>query len=224
MTLVLAHRGATGRSAGNTLAAFEAARRMGCDGIEFDVRALGDGTLVVHHDPWVRVRGRRRPFADLDLEGLRALGPRGRAVPTLQETLAWATGSRLLLDVEVKEAGAVAACVEGLRRARGLRFVVTSFEPGVVRAVRAAEPSWQVGWISDEARDDLGRRAHRLGADLLVLKRSVATASRIADARGRSLGVWVWGVDPAPEARRLAARGVEAFITDAAPALRAVFR
>ena len=33
-----------------TLAAFVAARRLGADGVELDVRRTADGALAVHHD------------------------------------------------------------------------------------------------------------------------------------------------------------------------------
>jgi glycerophosphoryl diester phosphodiesterase len=48
---IIAHRGDHSVEPENSLAAFEAAVNAGADMIEFDVRRLGDGTLVVHHDP-----------------------------------------------------------------------------------------------------------------------------------------------------------------------------
>ncbi|HVB51221.1 MAG TPA: glycerophosphodiester phosphodiesterase family protein [Acidimicrobiales bacterium] len=45
-----AHRGASVTRPENTLAAFNEARRLGADAIEFDVHSTLDGHLVVHHD------------------------------------------------------------------------------------------------------------------------------------------------------------------------------
>ena len=51
--LVIAHRGASGREAENSLAAFRIARELGADGVELDVHATADGHLVVHHDEMI---------------------------------------------------------------------------------------------------------------------------------------------------------------------------
>ena len=48
--LNIAHRGGAGLWPENTLAAFENAARMGCDGAELDVQLTRDGRLAVFHD------------------------------------------------------------------------------------------------------------------------------------------------------------------------------
>src|SRR5208282_3890957 len=50
LTEIIAHRGSTALARENTVAAFVAARDLGADGVEFDVRRTSDGELVVHHD------------------------------------------------------------------------------------------------------------------------------------------------------------------------------
>ncbi|MGO4888057.1 glycerophosphodiester phosphodiesterase [Anaerobacillus sp. MEB173] len=51
--LVIAHRGGAGLAPENTLAAFENAKKLGADAIEFDIHMTKDGHLVVIHDPTV---------------------------------------------------------------------------------------------------------------------------------------------------------------------------
>jgi len=46
----MAHRGGAQLWPENTLAAFSAARDLGCDGAELDVQLTADGVVVVHHD------------------------------------------------------------------------------------------------------------------------------------------------------------------------------
>ena len=51
---VVAHRGyRDDKTPGNTMASFERGIAAGATNLEFDVRRLGDGELVVHHDPGV---------------------------------------------------------------------------------------------------------------------------------------------------------------------------
>ena len=51
-TLLLGHRGTrvSDSAAENTLAAFDLALQLGCDGFEFDVRRTACGTAVICHD------------------------------------------------------------------------------------------------------------------------------------------------------------------------------
>ena len=53
MSIVLAHRGASGHAPENTLEAFRLAMDMGADGFELDVHMSRDGQLVVIHDDTV---------------------------------------------------------------------------------------------------------------------------------------------------------------------------
>ena len=50
MTLVIAHRGASGELPENTLEAFELALNQGADGMELDIVSTKDNQLIVRHD------------------------------------------------------------------------------------------------------------------------------------------------------------------------------
>ncbi len=73
--MICAHRGASGTTPENTIAAFAAACAMPIGSIEFDISLLGDGRLLVHHDGelgrTIRATGSlmqmaAEDFADLD--------------------------------------------------------------------------------------------------------------------------------------------------------------
>lgn len=67
----IAHRGGAQLWPENTLAAFQAARAIGCDGAELDVQLCADGVAVVHHDFRLKAG-----LARQDDVWLTALGPR----------------------------------------------------------------------------------------------------------------------------------------------------
>lgn len=84
---VIAHRGDWDRLSRleNTLAAFEAAKLRGADGIEFDVHFTKDDVPVVHHDSHLRrIFGREEVIAQMTYEELHAVVPQ---VPTLKDVL-----------------------------------------------------------------------------------------------------------------------------------------
>lgn len=222
--LVLAHRGAHATAPENSMRALEAARMLRCDGVEFDVRRLGDGTLVLHHDPTVGRPGRRVALTELTLSGLRRGGRTVARAPLFETALQWAKRHPdVLLDVEIKDPASRLEVVRALAAARrGRSMVVTSFDLGTVRAVKRARPTWRVGWISHERNPGIPRLASESGLDLIVLHRSNASRPLLEDARRRGLAVWVWGVDKPPQARTLLGLGVEGFVTDAPATLVAM--
>src|SRR3954462_5764170 len=79
---VWAHRGDSAHEFENTMAAFEAGRKAGADGIELDEQLDGDGNVVVFHDDdLVRLAGRPGRMADLSAEERKALRVGGHPVP-----------------------------------------------------------------------------------------------------------------------------------------------
>src|ERR671918_2955142 len=67
VTLVIGHKGAAGLAPENSLAAVRAARDVGADGVELDVRRTAGGAFAVHHDAAL-ADGRR--LLDLEASGL----------------------------------------------------------------------------------------------------------------------------------------------------------
>lgn len=204
--LILAHRGDATRARENTIDAFEAAVRAGADGIEFDVRASMDG-LVVHHDPTVRIRGRRR--------ALRGLDPSKRPawIPTLEAVVAWARGTRSPLNVEIKEPGTETAVVEVCRPILD-RCTFTSFHPDVVYQLREAEPRAKVGWVSKSSPEAIEAIAASLQPPLVVLPLHRCDPALLATLQNAGAALWAWNVNTARAAQRLHALGVTGLITD----------
>ncbi len=229
--LVFAHRGARRVAPENTLPAFEAAIRLGADGVELDVQYSSDGKLVIFHDLNLEKtsNGTGRVTAHT-LEELRQLDAgshfspefAGTQIPTLDEVLDLAKG-KLLVNIELKSLDIsnarlgvdVVAAVREHRMAE--EVVISSFNPFALRRSKMAGPEIEHALLLDLDTSSWTRWG-------LVLRHSLADgvhpSVRMADeayvtgAHGRHMPVRVWTVNDEADMRGLAALGVDALISD----------
>jgi glycerophosphoryl diester phosphodiesterase len=208
--LVVAHRGAWGEFAQNSLRALEAAIEAGCEMAELDVRRTRDGRLVAVHD--ARVRGTL--VSSLDHEELTQRLKPGQA-PLLEQMVALAAG-RIALDVELKEAGYVPAVLELLTGLDPGQYVVTSFLDEALSEVRALVASARTGLlVGPGGARRLEARLTTCGATFLATHASLARAGLLAWAANRGLESFVWTVNERRVLRTLLADPrVAAVITD----------
>lgn len=214
--LIVAHRGA-GSAPGNTLAAFEAAIRLGADMIEFDVRRTGDDELVVLHDETLGGQSvATLPFVEV----LRLGSPPGHHVPRLVELLDAVRG-RTRLDVELKEGGYEGRVLDMIfsRGVRPADFVVTSFEIGVIKSVKHARPDVRAGLLVDEVTPERALEMFgESGADFLGPDCQIIDDGMLERAGAAAVDLLPWTVnEPADIRRLLHAPAVIGVITDCTP-------
>jgi glycerophosphoryl diester phosphodiesterase len=236
--LVLGHRGASADAPENTLAAFRLALEQGADGVELDVWRCATGEVVVFHDEdaarltGVALSVPDAPFAALralDVGALRGDASRGQRIPRLEEVLEALPGA--IVNVELKsrvrrpDLGVASAVAGILRRAgAGNRVLVSSFDYRLVVAFRVAAPELPVGLLveAERPRRVLTWLATRLVRPAAIHpERQLVTPARARAWVERGLAVNVWTVDDPDEARRLAALGAAAIITNAPGRIRA---
>lgn len=227
-----AHRGSPGpTSVENTLPAVSACLLDGADGVEVDLRLSADGVLVVSHDPTLRrIAGSGMVVATSAWEELRvASACAGVPLARVEEVLAALAGRPVVLEVKRPLPGAVpetvsalVAVLVGLRRqGMPLDVTVSSFSPAVVAEVRGTAPgalgirTALLGDVRDRPTSLL-RQALQDGHDQVHPNVAALLAEPSAVARAHALGVGVvpWTVNRGRALRRLAALGVDGFITD----------
>ena len=222
MTLVIAHRGASAQHPpGNTLEAFAAAGQMGADWVELDVHALADGGLVVHHDPSLPDG---RALDEISTDEL------PQWVPLLEASLMIC--KPMGVNVEIKPDGPIelrAALVADtvdllLRLGPPERFLVTSFDWGIITSVRERAPQVPTGLLTteDPMTDGLLDRVVAAGHRAVNPWNGRVTPSMVAAAHGLGLAVNVWTVDDPARIIELATMGVDAIITNVPDRCRAV--
>jgi glycerophosphoryl diester phosphodiesterase len=186
--LILSHRGFHAHCPENTLEAFDAAARLGVDGIETDVRISADGQAILFHD---RSIATGQAVASLSAADLSA--GVGYHVPTLQAAVEKFPG--LFWNIEIKSPDSTAAVAELVRnRGSVTRFLITSF--------------WH------NAIDELAR-AGIVDCGLLVAHRPANSDSLIAaPVAGSRLATIVWDYETVDDQliREAAARGIKSFV------------
>jgi glycerophosphoryl diester phosphodiesterase len=230
--LAFAHRGAGGQPE-NTMAAFEAAVRLGYRYVETDVQVTADGVLVVFHDDRLdRVTDRSGRVAELAYAEVRRARVAGREpIPTLEELLG--TWPELRVNVEPKRDACVQPLVEAIRRTNSLhRVCVGSFSDRRTARVRrrlgpqlcTALGPRGVAWLRAASWLPLPWRSPaacvQVPLDLRGLPLVDARFVRAAHRRG--LQVHVWTVDDLNRMEELLDLGVDGIMTDRPEALKAV--
>jgi glycerophosphoryl diester phosphodiesterase len=221
VTLVIGHKGAAGRAAENTLDAFVAARALGADGVEFDVRRAAGGRLVVYHDPAL---ADGRALGELARDELPASVP--DLVPVLE-----VCGGLDLVNVEIKnwpadpdfdDSLAIAEAVASELMARPApeweRMVVSCFHLDTIDRVLAVAPDLVTAWLvvipGQEAGAELVARAVDHGHRAVHPHESGVSPALVELAHAEELAVNTWTCNDPDRIRWLAEAGVDGIITD----------
>lgn len=203
MTQIYGHRGAPRAARENTVAAMVAAVTMGVDGVELDVRRAGDGTLVVHHDPYL---AEHRPHW----------------MPTFAEALDACDGVQV--NVEIKNDpdepdfdpdDTVAAEVAHIlhRRGGGRRWLVSSFRPETVANFRDLLSTARTALLTTSCGPADVARAAADGHDA-IHPFVMVTEPEVRAAHLAGLAVNVWVANDTADIDRLLGCGVDGIVSD----------
>lgn len=221
---IWAHRGDSAHEVENTMAAFEAARAAGADGIELDVRFDRDGNVVVFHDHDLqRLAGRPGRIEDLSKAEREAVRVGGHAIPTLAEVLDWL--GDLEIDIEIKairplRMAALAAATARVVRDSGRadQVLVSSFDPFALVQFHQHEPDVALAYLFHDEQPLPLRRGwvgRWFGASVFHPQHTLCTEKSVRAWHAAGVPINVWTVDDAPELKRLGLLGVDGvFVND----------
>ncbi len=226
---LIGHRGARGEAPENTMGGFCYLHSLGLSAVEFDVRQLKDGNLIVMHDNnFERTTGVCKALNDCRLDEVRrfdhrrqwTLWPKKEPTPMLSDVL------RLLKDFEHIELEIKA--VSNRRAAQRLifallplidgwqqRITLTSFDLKILQCLNQYLPQYKRGLLveRDWSYQSIAK-AKALGCERIGLKDTLATAKRIEMAHQTGLKVSVWTVNDINRVLQLQQFAVDGIITD----------
>ena len=198
----------------NTLTAFQKVRdNHPGQAVEFDVRALADGTLVVIHDATVNrtaangATGAVKGMTRKQWGSLRIVNPTGGSVPatTLNEVLDEFGGTGTVLVPELKDNTVVDQFIEALWPYRD-QVIPQSFDAGVVsRLVRSGFHALQ---LASTPTALVG------GVYALGIAHTAITPEVVDGAHRAGVTVWAWTVNDQNRIDELMNMEVDAVMTN----------
>lgn len=224
--IYFAHRGASAEAVQNTLPAFRRAQELGASCYELDVHLTKDGVLVVHHDysllsaAEADVHIKDVTFAELQTYPLQnAFNDERVFVPRLKDVLPVIASGLDTVNIELKNDGNVYCGIEEkLLTLLQNNFpeilpktLFSSFDYGTLVRLRALDKNARIGLLT-RAFDVTAAQA--LGAESVHLNHTRFTPQIARVCRENSLKIYLYTVNDAAEAARLAAEGADGIFTD----------
>lgn len=216
---IFGHRGAMGHAPENTIRGVRLGMELGADGVEVDVRDVGEQAVILHDSTLERTTNGRGALARQSLDQLRALDAGdGLPLPTAGEIIT-AVGAKGLINFELKSAGAAPLVLAAIRTHVLLgtcsadQFLLSSFhhdwlegisEEGIAVGVLFKKGAWQQCRTS----------ALRLKATSVHPPAKAVTRAIIDDAHAHHWKVLAYTVNDPVEAKRLHDLGLDGVFTD----------
>jgi glycerophosphoryl diester phosphodiesterase len=210
MSLVFAHRGASGYAPENTLEAFRLAMEMGADGFELDVHVTKDGELVVIHDEAVnRTTNGKGLVKDMTLAELKELDAcksmeayRGAKIPTLAEVYELVKDTNHIVNVEIKSDNYFYPEIEekclALAKEMGMedRVIYSSFNHYTLLKLHELKPDAKLGMLFGDVLYQPWEYAKSLHVQYLHPRTiSIFTPEFSTESHKAGYGINVWTVN-----------------------------
>lgn len=212
---IYGHRGAPAEFPENTLAGFRRAKELGVYGIELDVHLSKDGVAVVCHDETLnRTTDVRGDIADFTAAELREVDAGdGEYVPTLLEVVEM-VGDSMHVDIEIKANDAGAAVLEDVKKVKGLRWLISSFDWEVLRYVRGQDADAELWVLTMGATEDAIETYNELNAGALAIWQRSVDAEIAGFLAEQDIPWWPWTVNDPDQARDMFEWGAIGICTD----------
>jgi glycerophosphoryl diester phosphodiesterase len=209
--LNIAHRGLRKSFPDNTLKAFEAAIKMGVDGIECDIHETADQQFVVFHDNDIDGRS----VNAMTLEEIRQVRlAETYYIPTLEETLELCH-QRVRLNLELKLVYSLDRFMDIVRtRMQPDELILSSFYGYLISDLAGLAPEIPGGILTDFPVDDPLALIKLTKAQIILPRFSFASRELVAKLHAQNLAIIVWDCNRLEDLRTALAWGVDGIITD----------
>jgi len=209
--LNIAHRGFTRSFPDNTLEAFNAAIKLGVDGIECDVHETADNRFVIYHDNDIEGKG----ISELKLAEIRKvrLAEKYR-IPTLEETLETCR-ERLLLNIELKLVYSLDRFLSTVRAVvKPEEVIFSSFYGTLINELADLAPEIRRGILTGFPIADPLKLVSMVRAQVMLPRFGFATTALVDKMHSHNLSLIVWDCNTQDNIRTALAWEVDGIISD----------
>jgi len=230
LTLVIAHRGASGYAPENTFASFEKALELNSDGIELDVHMTRDNQLVVIHDFTLkRTTGEKGCIKDFDYSDIKKLDAgswfsdeyKHQKIPKLKKVLEFLQTEDILINIEIKAGSRFypyleEKLLEEISRisVKG-KFLISSFDHHGIKRLKSLDPKIKTGVLSESSMIDPCRYSKEfVGADAYHPHYKTVDKVLIEESLKHHMPLNVYTVNRRSDAKKLAVLNVNSIITN----------
>jgi glycerophosphoryl diester phosphodiesterase len=205
---VIAHRGASGYEYENSRAAFRRALMLDADGVELDVHATRDGTIVVHHDAELPGVG---PIAQLTTDEARQVRIRnGETLPLLQEVLELVGDHDVWIEVKSLAGNHDDALLAVLDAGPAPhRYAVHSFDHRIVRRLGEARATLPRGILLSAYLNDTVAALRAVGATTLWQEWQLVDSALVKAVHAAGCRIHAWTVNEVGDLEQLVRLGVD---------------
>lgn len=205
---VIAHRGASGYEYENSRAAFRRALMLDADGVELDVHATRDGTIVVHHDAELPGVG---PIAQLTTDEARQVRIRnGEALPLLQEVLELVGDHDVWVEVKSLPSEHDQALLAVLEAGPApQRYAVHSCDHRIVRRLGEARPELARGILLSAYLNETVGALRAVGATTLWQEWQLVDEALVQAVHAAGCRIHAWTVNEVGDLEHLVRLGVD---------------
>ncbi|OTG62360.1 glycerophosphodiester phosphodiesterase [Acinetobacter sp. ANC 3903] len=226
--IIIGHRGARGEAPENTLGGFQYIHDLGIRAVEFDVRQLKDGELIIMHDDnFLRTTGTDQQLYELNSQQLEAYNQANiwmdwekQLTPTLRQTLSIIYDFEHI-EVEVKAVAtmfdAEKLVLELQKQLHGFEqsAVITSFDLKIHQALKQQYSIFKRGLlVEDDIKYQAIKQALELGCCQIGWMNQLASDEMIQATQQAHLKISVWTVNDVERAKHLQSLGIDGLITD----------
>lgn len=228
---MIAHRGASAYAPENTMPAFEKARQLGVNFVEFDVMLSADKVpFVFHDDSLKRTTNGKGRFGKVSAEYIKTLDAgwwfsrkyKNTKIPQLEEILKWLIEHDIKANIEIKPfpktdidtASAVLTAINKIwPHSRDLPLV-SSFSKEALDFCHSLNPELPIGYLMHQWDDNWQLYANELNCASVHLNVRIAKENRIKAIKDAGKKVYVYTVNKKSKAIKLLAQGVDAVFSD----------
>ncbi len=213
--LKIGHRGAIGYVAENTLASFQKAMDLGCDGVELDVHLSADNEIMVIHDDTIDRTTLEKGFVNtIATTKLQQLG-----VPTLSEVLDL-VNKRCLVNIEIKDTKATDFVVKLIQNYISENnwtysdFIISSFDWSVLESIHSTNSQIALGVLTENTLEEALIFAQKINAYSIHPYYQLLTKEKVTLYQDNGFLLFPWTVNETHEIEKLKTFTVNGIISD----------